>query len=328
MEGPDPTLGDVLKAEADRYEPDHERIMRRIRNPQAGDLRVESRRAQLHGTDRHRRPGLLVPAVAASLVALIAGAIAAIDPLDTTDGQPVQVAADQTPSDISATGATTSSSTTGASPTPSQAVGTPVSSATTPSRPSPSATSSTVPPAVPAAGVQLGVVDAGAGQSVVLPGSAVDWLIAGNRADGTVVRRQNGAQLISGPHATGNPRVASADGPFSLSWSGGMPERTGSSAGDWYTVSRPDGSPKTGLEVRAPAGGKAGKLVLYVGAREVDGRIEARLGKDKVSHKLRASSTGYVVTVTFRTGGSAGEVSVDVLSGAGGSVALAAVALS
>ena len=137
------------------------------------------------------------------------------------------------------------------------------------------------------------------------------------------------AQLISGPHETGNPTVRAADGPFKVSWSGGMPDDKNAGTTRWLTVTGPKGGPETGMFLRVPATEKARELVLQVGAQGAEATVRAELdGKQKqVSHRLAASDKGYVVTIRFRTGSSSGNLTVELAAGDGGTVALAAAAL-
>jgi hypothetical protein len=178
-------------------------------------------------------------------------------------------------------------------------------------------------------GVEVKLAAAAPGRAVSLPGSAVDWISAGTQGANQTVRRQNGDQLISGPHETGNPTSVLTDGPFAVSWSGGMPEATGTGSRRWRSVSGPAGGPETGLILRAPADQKSSALVLYVGASGADGQLRTQLGAHGkvIRTRLKAGSGGYVVTIQFHTTGASDELAVNLIAGSGGSVSFAAATL-
>jgi hypothetical protein len=342
MDEPDPALRELLKAEADRYEPDHERIMRRIRRPQppTEPVRLDDRRSRrldhpmrdLQRRRERRTAGLLIPVVAASLVALIAGTIAALDRFDSAPSKPVSVAAQQTPANVTPSTPTPASSapaaSTAADPTtPDAEVGAPVSSSAPATR-TPHTTAGAPPP--PTAPIAVDVAPAPAGRAVTLSGAATDWVVAGALPYNALVRHKDVPQLISGPHIQGgDPKPGSEEGPFSVSWSGGMPDQSGSANTKWYVVHGPPAGPESGMLVRVPAGAKAGEVVVQVGAKKVDGRLKVSLddGKNLSTYKLKAGPTGYTVTVRFHTSGAPGELTVELVAGAGGSVGLASVVL-
>jgi hypothetical protein len=312
----DPTLGDLLKAEADRYEPDLDRIMDRIRTTQSSSptaVRVGPR----------RRSGWLIPAVAAGLVVLIAGAITAVDRFHSSPtSAPLQVATEPA--------STTAPSTAMPSHKASQPTA-PTVTSSTPAKPPKSHTSKAPPPSgpnPPAAGIQLDFQAATPGQSVTLPGSSTDWIVAGGAPGPQTVRNKDGDQLISGPHVTGNPTSSAVPGPFKMSWTDGIPDNIQPTSTQWLSVHGIPNGPKTGMLINVPASSKSSTLVLYLGATGTDGQLVATLdGQSKVTtHRLKAGSAE-VVTIQFRTTGPAGSLAVQLNCGAGGAVNLAAAVL-
>jgi hypothetical protein len=313
-------LGPLLKAEADRYEPDHERIMQRIR--EGADRSAPRRPIPAHS---FRRSGLLIPAAAASLVALIAGAITVVHQYN--DGPRAVGVATQS------TGRPTSAPTTSAGPSPTT---TQLGSAVSTSAGSTSATGTKSSGSGSGSGsvkasVELTRAAVPSGKAISLPGDAVDWIVAGSRADTETERSLYGGQQISGPHLTGNPAARSAPGPFTTSWSGGMPDQSRLGSTNWLTVTGPVGGPETGLLLKVPATSKPATLVLYVGAGSADGNLKAKLTAQgtatQTALKAGPSGTGYIVTIHFQTNGPSDTLAVQLISGSGGSIALAAAVL-
>lgn len=312
--GEDGWLGPLLKAEADRYEPDRDRIQRRVR---AGiEKGAPHRAAQVRP---FRRSGWLLPAAAAaSFVALIAGAITVMQQYsDGESPRSVEVATQ--------TSAQPSSGSTGSS-RPSPQLGSAVSSG-----PSTSSATASRHPSSAKASVQLTRTPVATGKAVTLPGNAVDWIVAGSRADTETERSLSGGQQISGPHLTGNPAASSAPGPFITSWSGGMPDQSRLGSTTWLTVTGPVGGPETGLLLKVPARKQAATLIVYVGASAADGNLTARLASQGAVAQTRLKAgpkgSGYVVTIHFRTSGPADTLEMRLISGSGGSIALAAAVL-
>jgi hypothetical protein len=308
-------LGPLLKAEADRYVPDHDRIMRRVSD---GVERTSPRRPV--PSHSFRRSGWLLPAAAASFVALIAGAITVVHQYNEGP-RSVSVATRSTPEP---TRAPSTSATETATPT---RLGTAVSTSAGP----PSTTGSRPSDAPAKASVQLTRSAVPTGQVITLPGDAVDWIVAGSRADTETERSRDGGQQISGPHLTGNPAATSAPGPFITSWSGGIPDQSRLGSTNWLNVAGPVDGPETGLLLKVPASSKPATLVLYVGAGSADGTLKAQLTRQGTAtqSKLKAGpgGTGYVVTIHFQTAGPADTLAVQLTSGSGGSIALAAAIL-
>jgi hypothetical protein len=320
--GDDEWVAERLKVEASRYEPDLDRIRARIRDGRADQPA--------------RRSTWLLPAAAATFVVLTAGAVGALHggrspspagqvKLINPTGTPTQSpsgAPTEAPSTVSPTRSSLASSTGAPTPTP---VATPKSTTPPDSPNSPGTTGTTVRPEIE---VQRASVDSG--EAVKLPGDGIDWIGAGTQSGNQTVRRQNGDQLISGPHETGSATSTLTDGPFAVSWTGGMPEPTGSGSRKWRSVSGPADGPETGFFVRVPAHRTSGVLVLYVGAGGADGQLRSQIGEQgKVSRtRLKAvSGGGYVVTIRFHTKGPDDQLIVKLISGSGGSVSFAAATL-
>jgi hypothetical protein len=322
----DSDLSELLRSEAERYDPNHDRIMQRIRTQDR--LPVE--------TGRHwGRSGWLLPAAAAaSLVALIAGAITAVNQVGPSSSA-VEVASSSQVTVVPSSTATGHHSkdpviipvTPKGSVRPGHEKPTPSPTPTGKASASPTATGSSQTAGSP--GLQVRLETASAGRSVNLPGGAGDWIVAGSLDNGQTIRRRDGDQLISGPHVTGDPTSTPTDGPFSVSWSGGQPNEKGA-ASRWLSVHGRPGGPTTGMLVKAPAGQDSATLVLYVGAVHQDGQLKAEFDDHTkvVTQRLKADEAGYVVTIQFHTSGRSGQLLVNLTCGSEGSVALAAASLT
>lgn len=319
----DDWLAAKLKVEANRHEPDLDRIRQRIRD---------------RGVDAPvRRSAWLLPAAAATFVVLTAGLITAVNsgqssdpagrvdvvgPARTGTAGPPTVA--PTPSFTGSTGPaeSTDSATSGTSGSPSAKPRKSNSNKST----DPQSTTSRTPPRE----VELDLVAADPDQAVVLPGDAVDWIAAGPGSAQETVRRAKGEQLISGPHETGNVTTTTTDSPFSVSWTGGMAERSHSDVKTWRTVAGPADGPETGLFLKVPVQKQESTLVLYVGAAGADGSVRTKLGtQGKVnSTRLKAvKDGGYIVTIDYHTDNADDELLVELIAGSGGSISFAAASL-
>jgi hypothetical protein len=347
--GDDRWIAGVLKAEADRHEPDHERIRRRIRNREAEtDVSGDSsglwgQRFRPSADEPLQRPSRLLPAAAAAVVVLTAGAITALHGSDHSSGAspPSRVmVTDGTIRDpTTPSGAPTSEPTSAiASPSPTSA---PTSPAAASSRSQGAESSAPTTPAKAATStgasrqrkpdVVVTATVAKAGHAVVLPGSARDWIAAASRSATETVRRQHGDQLISGPHVYGNPTSATATGPFRLAWTDGMPETSDSGSRIWRTVTGPAGGPETGYKITVPVESRTSKLVLYVGAQGADGQLQVELSdRSEVSRttlKAGPGGTGYVVRILFQSKSPKALLTAKLLGGSGGAISFAAAAL-
>jgi hypothetical protein len=280
----EPWLAELLRAEADRHSP---------------DLDVVRRRLAQEPPPRRRRGGA-VWAVAGVLVTVAAGgfAVAGITDLVAASGHTGEVRV------VPATPLPATTPPVGETPS------------APPSAP-PSAASSAATRSAPES--RLTVRPAVAGQRVSLAG-ATDWVVAGGRPDGTAVRRLAGGQALGGPHLVGDPRVAVVAGPFRTSWTGGLPDATGSGVGTWLTVRGRPGGPRTGFLVSAPA--DASSLTLYAGAGATGARVTVLVdGRIRDEAELPDTPRGHVVTVDVD---GPGRVEVRVDTAGDGTVALAA----
>ncbi len=325
-------ISEKLKAEASRHEPNLDRIRKRIRE---------------HGIEEPvRRSAWLLPAAAATFVVLIAGVIATVNdeaPADSPGGVQV-VGAAATPSSTQA-GTRTPTPAISASPTkpPNASPTKPPNSVRATSSPGPKSTRSASvdpkpsgSPTAPAVGstprraVRVNLTPAQPGQTVILPGDAVDWIAAGSDSASQRIRRAQGDQMISGPHDTGNVTSTTTSSPFSVSWTGGMPEGERSGLRTWRTVTGPVDGPETGLRIAVPAGQRTATLVLYVGANGADAQLRTRLGargKVRTTEVKATNGQGYIATIRFHTEGPAAELTVELIGGSGGSISFAAATL-
>jgi len=315
----DEWIAERLKAEANRYEPDLDRIRQRILERRGVDEPV-------------RRSAWLLPAAAATFLVVAAGVITAVNSGDSGPGQvkvigpagsvtaPAPTHAVR-PSSVVPSSKSSAASATTSGPIPS--------TSSRSSKPGVSSASPTNPSSEPSSDVELQLVAAESDQAVTLPGDAEDWIVAGSQSASQTVRRAHGDQLISGPHETGNATSTTASGPFSMSWTGGNSEPTISGSRTWRTVTGRADGPETGLLFRVPAGKQTGSLTLYVGANGADGQLRTRLGtQGKVSKtRLKAVDGGYVATIQFHTDGPDDQLTVELICGSGGSISFAAATL-
>ena len=174
------------------------------------------------------------------------------------------------------------------------------------------------------------VDEAAPGTPVKAGASDEDWIVPGSRYDGAAVRQAGGEQVVSGPHVTGNPRSAVVPGPFSVSWTGGMPEGARDGARTWLAVAGPKGGPETGFRVDVPAGRGVRTLTMYVGALYGPADLELRLG-DGTSKRIDLpdgrNGWGYVVTVEYRSDRAQDTLGSTLLASDGAAVAIAAAVL-
>jgi hypothetical protein len=311
----EPWLADLLRAEADRHEPDLEAVRRRVAvdsGPGAGPPPVPGRGRRAAWA----AAGFLVATAAGSLAVagmsdvLLAGGHSGPVRVVPSTGAPGAGRGGTEPTPHGPPSATDPAA--GATPTPA---GTPTATGT------PVATSVT-------AGLEVRPV--GPGHAVDLSDARnLDWVVAGSRPDGTAVRRRTGGQVIGAPHVVGDPRTATAAGPFRTSWTGGMPDATGSRVGTWLTVHGRPGGPRTGFVVSAPAG--ASLLTLYVGAGAPGAQVTVAVeGRERDVAPLPAARdggpAGHVVTIRL-DGSGAGQVVARVDAPDGGVVAFAAAAV-
>jgi len=315
-------LAQLLRAEADRHEPDLEAVRRRVELGLA-----EPERRQRPAVPGQRRGAAW--AAAGFVVATAAGGIAVAGmsdvgvagghsgPVRVVPGTPVPGPGRSVASVPAPPPTGTPTGTPSPSATPAQA-----STAGSAGSPPPSPAGTRPPGAVSPDGRPV-VSPAAPGHVLSLSG-ARDWLVAGARPDGTTVRRVAGGQVLGGPHVVGDPRTAVAAGPFRTSWTGGLPDATGTAVGTWLTVHGRAGGPRSGFLVSAPAG--ASSLTLYVGAGGPDARVTVVAGGGEQTALLPPGPAGYVVTIPL-DGAVTGQRQVRVDAPGGGVVALAAAVL-
>lgn len=312
----DAWLAARLKTEADRYEPDLDRIRERIRE---------------RGTSApaNRSSWLLPAAAAATFVVLSAGAITAVQSRQSHPPQVQAIGSSETPSPSasSSVAGTSTSAPTDPPTTPSGPTRTTSPATSGAVRPSGSPRATT---ALPRTGFDVQVATADSGQAVTLPGGADDWIAAAPDSAGETIRSVSGGQRISGPHETGSATSTTTSSPFSLSWTGGLSGSSATGSRKWRTVSGPRGGPETGVFITVPAGKQVSELVLYIGASGADGQLRTQLGSTgkETRTRLKAKSGGgYVVTIRFRTAGPGDELTVKIIGGSGGSISFAAASL-
>jgi hypothetical protein len=327
-------LINALKAEADRHEPDRDRIRQRMRDQESGviasgdPVSLEEYRFRRRADEPFRRSTRLLPAAAAAVVVLTAGAFAAVHNSNQPSGasSPVQLVGPATPGPEDVT-PTTADEPTG-SPSPSSVAR---STGSGTSKSPPAKPSSTKTEAKRRPPIAVTATAAQSGQEVTLSSGTKDWIAVGSQSPTDTVRNREGDQEISGPHDQGNPTSTSTKGPFALSWTGGLSESSGSGSRAWRTVSGPVDGPETGLQIRVPADQQDGELVLYVGAEGANGQLRTRLSdrSEVVRTTLKAAATGrgYVVTIRFHTTEAQQSLTVDLIGGSGGSVSFAAATL-
>lgn len=277
---PEEWLGDLLRREAERYEPDRARILARMAEGERALAEIKERRGRRRGWLRRafvpqrtgvRQSGGLCgqfawPVVAAGLavvtVAGVAGArVVAGDspvpapPAVTAPGARSLGPALTLPSETARATAT-------AVPTPT------VTPSTSPSaRPSTSAAATLWP------SVWVGVqpVPNGTQASFPRPGDR-DWMLIGSRSDGRVVRMKNASRPITGVTASGNgPGIV--DGPFRINFTGGIPESAREGNVTWQAVTAVNGR----VQVVVPLRPERFTLDLFTGTVKTSALVKVRL---------------------------------------------------
>jgi hypothetical protein len=266
-------VGPLLKAEAERHEPDQLRILTAVRDG------IRQQRTSLP------RRWAAPTAAAAAAVLLIGGVmVGVLATRGPAQGQPgagpgATASASTTEPTGSEAGPTSVPVTSGAVGAPASgtvAVGDPATPPTTgPTTPS---ASSAGPGGAPPATVSVGRADT----RVTLDDSVRDWAGIGLRQDGVVVRRKAGGRLIGEPRLFGDTRTTLDPGPFRVSWSGGAPEQDHADAGTWFVVRPGRPGVPTGYSIEA-AGVRRGTLTVLCGAVGAAGRVEVLVDGRTVS---------------------------------------------
>lgn len=316
----------LLHAEAARLRPDPTQILGRVRSEILRD--DAPARRELFG---HR--AWAVPLLAAAGVLGVAGAgVAAFGPSGRSPAAD-RVPAAVTTSTGSAERSPSSAGTRGSVPTAH--VG---GSSRTSDAPS-AGPSRTVRATRPRARPDVQVQTARPGTAVALAGPAAkDWLVAGSvdaagsaDAAAQTVRDTDGQQWLSGPHVSGDPVSSARPGPFSVRWTEGQPTTASSASSSWLVVRSGSDTVPSGLLVSALPGAPGEDLVLFAGVQDTAGDLEVLVAGRTVRRVALAAGrtpTGYVVTVRLRALAAPGqEVSLRLVAGRGGAVAVAAAAL-
>jgi len=298
--GDDPELLRALRDLAADYEPDVAAIGRRVQ--EIGQTRAIDR---THLSHRPRlvskaRPapvvqhGRLVLLPAAAVLLLVGGIV-----LATSAGGPDPDSGETSALPIATAFATQP-------PAPATAVE-PRNSATSPQHSSPTRTASRTPTSDATPGTAApGRVDvsvqplssAATGTAVELGGpELIDWLAVGTRADLKQVRaKDRAANPVLAVEQPGS--ATSVVGPFSTSWTAGLPEQSHDRATDWLMA---DG--RSGLTMTLIASSRPRILLLYAGTRDLRGTLSIS-GKGLASQRTAlgaASRTaqGLVITVSL-----------------------------
>lgn len=339
---PDDWVAPLLRAEAERHDPDDARILATVRAGMAPgrDVGRDPRRA---GGDRvggeQRRPWL-VPAAAAAAVLLVAGVTVGLLS-GGSGGAPVATGTPSTTTGAPGTAPTGTLGTTGLSGTRGGSVTGPAGTLTPPvggtspgsggtsGGPAPTGGATSAGTAEPTGGPSVGeavtvTVSVGAAKPQVTLGPTMrEWAGFGLRKDGVTVRTKAGAGLIETPFTFGGATSAVEQGPFRVSWSGGVPEQDRVDAATWFVARRAQPGVVTGLTLQATAV-PAGTFTVYCGSIGSRGRAEVVVDGRSAAALPLPVGAGQVEVVLKRPVGS---VQVKLVAGADGGVGLAAAVL-
>lgn len=317
-------ISSVLRAEAERHEPDLVRIRSRF------DVHVAP--APPAPVRRWRRAGApLVSAVAAGAVAV--AAVAGTDLLGAL-GPPAARPAPSVPAVTGASGPTGSSGPTGTvgpagTVDPTGTVG-PAGSSVPPRTSGAAGTARPVSSLPPLSGIPAGPPPGtpGPGATGALPGlelrqveaghplglgpdTGLDWVLPGVRPDGTVVRRAAPRVRLPAPVVVpGRAGTSGAPGPFRTSWTGGAPDRARSADPGWLAVDPDGGSVRLDL----PASPVRRQLLVHLGTAGADCTVRAWVGDQRATVTLNAPAVAAVATVTVEPG--SGPVVIEVVGAA------------
>lgn len=330
-------IGDLLREEALRHEPDVERITARMAEQEAGDR---------HEIDAMDRPGSARTIRSTALPVDLphsSGRRRIARPLAVAFGAVLAVAT------VAATGTlisvwdseakTTPISVGGMSNNPNSTdpaqTGEPTAAPDSSSTNSPETTSRTRPAAL-ADAVSITVTPTDWMTKIDLPGDDNrDWIAVGSRSDGKLIRakrptRSLGTVVVSGY----GPSIV--DGPYQVSWTGGAPEQDRSGSLTWQSVTAVDGR----IRITVPLHGDRFTVELYTGTVSTTGlvRVQAPNSSDTVSATLEPCQVEIcadIVSVTVDSsqlpgGGTSGDLVIDLgpaKPGTGLGLGLAAVVL-
>ncbi|GAA3605689.1 hypothetical protein GCM10022223_21820 [Kineosporia mesophila] len=325
---PEDELLEALRGLGADHEPDVVAIRRRMedRRPKVVPLR---RRVE----EAPRKRPVLLSAAAALLVG--GGVTAAVSQMAPASNQtpstiPVNVPTFQSPSDPATSSAPSPTVTqeSGKKQTPdgvstSKDAGTPDSGGKTgqgtPSSSSPrsSTSSSTGGTSGNASGLTQATIEVTTmanGQQLMLSAADEDWLAIGTRNDLRTIRKKS---AVSSPllNFTAPASAASVDGPFKLSWTGGVPEQDRDGTTRWLQTD--------GAVVTVTASEAARTVTLYTGNLMNVAVTGQNLKQQRVE---LGSDAGYVVNITIPS--HSGETTINLSSGRGPVHFLAATASS
>jgi hypothetical protein len=352
-------LGDLLRVEAAQHEPDRDRILALMTEREQAEYDVPAsvsslgvrRRDQVSREGRGRgRPAsgggrmawpLVAAGVAVLTMATVAGArvlapgedtktttTPEVTPTSSTSlGPPVSI----DPRTSQAGGGTTASST-GTSPSPSSSSGTSPSTTWTSQ-----AQGSQPPPGLPGGAVSIRVMPTGEGTRLALPRSSSDrdWIAVGSRGDGKLVRAKNPSRPLGTVTVSGyGPSIV--QGPYQVSWSGGLPEQERTVDTTWQSITAVDGR----IRMTVPPRGDRFTIDLFAGTVKTTGLVRVSFGgsADAVETQLKQCGRDIcpaVVSITVDSarlpgGGMSGDLVIDLgpaRPGDGLGLGLAAVVL-
>ena len=298
-------LGDLLRVEAVRHEPDRDRILAAIREGQlrsstddvaqptqvSSSLRARPRPLSggaerrrwsrpATGSGRGRQSGstprrrLAWPLAAASVTVLALATVAGARMLGPEQSTSTTA---PTPSGTSTLGPAV---TIDGTSTPSSSTA-PTTSAAPPTSTEQSAPS--FPVADPGGGgqpsggladaVSIRVAPTGDATPVNLPRSGDrDWIVVGGRQDGVLVRAKSPSRPLGSVTVSGHgPSIV--QGPYVVSWQGGSPEQSRSRETTWQSITAVDGR----LRIAVPLRGDRFTVDLFAGTVKITGQVTVSL---------------------------------------------------
>ncbi|HET9655547.1 MAG TPA: hypothetical protein VFP72_09350 [Kineosporiaceae bacterium] len=279
---PEEWLGDLLRREAEQYEPDRARILARMAEGERALAEIKERKGRRRGwlqrafvpqrTGARQSGGLgghfAWPVVAAGLAVVTVAGVAG-----------ARVVAGHSP--VPAPPAATATGARSLGPALTLPSETASARATTTAAPTPTVTPSTSTPAKPSTStavalwpnVWIGVqpVPNGAQVSFPRPGDK-DWLLIGSRSDGKVVRMKSASRPITSVTASGNG-AGIVDSPFRINFTGGIPESARDGDVTWQSASAVDGR----IQVVIPLRPDKFTLDLFTGTVKTSALVKVRL---------------------------------------------------
>jgi hypothetical protein len=363
-EGPD-WIGDLLRFEAARHEPDRDRILSLMAAREHDEFPIPATVSSLDDRRRdqgqrarrawHRSGGgrgsraaeperasgggrvgwpLVAASVAVLTMATVAGArVLAPQESDGTDLPTPAATSRALAPPVTINGPQTAGPTTAMSSraTSASRSGAPSSTWTAPNRGA-QMTSGKLSDAV---SIQLSPT--GGGTQLALPRSSTerDWIAVGARQDGKLVRRKDPTRALGDVTVSGyGPSIVY--GPYQVSWTGGVPEQNRAIDGTWQSITAVDGR----IRITAPLHGDALTIDLFAGTVRTTGMVRVQVGKasDEVTGLVPPCGTDIcadIITVTVDSaklpgGGRSGDLVIDLgpaRPGDGLGLGLAAVVL-